>query len=53
MTTFDKALIALVGAVLTVVGTKFPLLADPALQSAITTGATTLLVYFVPNKLAK
>lgn len=52
MTSFDKALIALIGAALTVAGTQpwGKVLADPSLQASIISIATAAVVYLVPNK---
>lgn len=51
MTSFDKALVALVGAVLTVVGTQpwGKVLADPSLQASVISIVTAALVYLLPN----
>ena len=54
LTPFDKALVALIGSLLTVLGaTPYGhVLADPALQASIISIATAAVVYLVPNKVA-
>lgn len=54
-TTIDKALVALFGAILTILTQFFPalsFLADPQIQTAILTLFTAVAVYLIPNKKA-
>lgn len=54
MTTFDKALAAFIGALLTLLAFKLPILADAGLQSAVEALAVpavgAIAAYFIPNK---
>lgn len=52
-TTIDKALVALFGAILTILTQFFPalsFLADPDIQTSIITLLTAAVVYQIPNK---
>lgn len=51
-TKFDKALVALIGACLTIAGMTpwGHILADPGTQASLISIATAMVVYLVPNK---